>query len=128
MLGRYNAGVSLAVKDMKTAREFYLNKLGLLVEREDEYESVYSSGHVKIQVYVSTSAGNSQVTSAFWEVDNIEAEVAELRGKGVVFEHYTDMQGVQLEGDIHVASDGSEKAAWFKDPDGNILSLQSRKA
>jgi catechol 2,3-dioxygenase-like lactoylglutathione lyase family enzyme len=123
MLGRYNAGVSLAVKDLVAARAFYVDKLGLMVEKENEYESMYSSGHVKIQVYVSSFAGSNKATAAFWEVENIEGEVAELRGKGVVFEHYDDVSDTELEGDVHVMQ--GEKAAWFKDPDGNILCLHS---
>ena len=123
MLGRYNVGVSLAVKDLAAARNFYVDKLGLMVEKENDYESMYSSGHVKLQVYVSSFAGSNKATAAFWEVENIEAEVAQLREKGVVFEHYNDMSGIELQGDVHVM-DG-EKAAWFKDPDGNILCLHS---
>ena len=55
-----------------------------------------------------------------WQVDDIEAEVADLRARGVAFEHY-DMPGMTLEGDIH-AGEGM-KVAWFKDPDGNILNI-----
>jgi catechol 2,3-dioxygenase-like lactoylglutathione lyase family enzyme len=123
MLGRYDAGVSLAVKNLAAAHDFYVGKLGLLVEKQNIYESMYSSGHVKIQVYESSEAGTNKGTAAFWEVENIEAEVAELRDKGVEFEHYTDISDMQLQGDVHIM-DG-EKAAWFKDPDGNILSLHS---
>jgi catechol 2,3-dioxygenase-like lactoylglutathione lyase family enzyme len=122
MLGRYEVGVSLAVKDLATARSFYKDKLGLMVEKEGEYECTYSSGHVKVQIYVSSEAGTNKGTAATWEVDNIEAEVAELRSFGIEFEHYNSSD-MQLNGDVHVM-DG-EKAAWFKDPDGNILCLHS---
>lgn len=122
MLGRYEVSVSLAVKDLATARSFYKDKLGLMVEKEGEYECTYSSGHVKVQIYVSSEAGSNKGTAATWEVENIEAEVAELRGMGVEFEHYPN-SNMPLEGDVYVM-DG-EKAAWFKDPDGNILCLHS---
>jgi catechol 2,3-dioxygenase-like lactoylglutathione lyase family enzyme len=122
MLGRYDVSVSLPVKDLATARSFYIDKLGLMVDKESEYESTYSSGHVKIQVYVSSQAGSNKGTAATWEVENIESEVAELRSVGVEFEHDTS-SSTPLEGDVHVL-DG-EKAAWFKDPDGNILCLHS---
>lgn len=52
--------------------------------------------------------------------DDIDGVVAELKKKGIAFEHY-DMPNVERRGDLHIA--GDTKAAWFKDPDGNILSL-----
>jgi catechol 2,3-dioxygenase-like lactoylglutathione lyase family enzyme len=122
MLGRYDVSVSLPVKDIAAARSFYISKLGLLVDKESEYESTYSSGHVKIQVYVSSQAGSNKGTAATWEVENIESEVAALRSMGVEFEHDTN-SSMELQGDVHIM-DG-EKAAWFKDPDGNILCLHS---
>lgn len=125
MLGRYEVGVSLAVKDLLTAHEFYGSKLGLTIERESDYERVYSSGHVKVQVYVSSEAGTNKATAAFWEVENIEAEVAELRNKGVEFEHFPANSGMEEKGDVYISN--GEKAAWFKDPDGNILNLHSGK-
>lgn len=122
MLGRYDVSVSLPVKDLATARSFYIDKLGLMVEKESSDESTYSSGHVKIQVYVSSQAGTNKATAAVWEVENIESEVAELRNLGIEFQHDTS-PNTQLEGDIYV--DNGEKAAWFADPDGNILCLHS---
>ncbi|HUB93894.1 MAG TPA: VOC family protein [Verrucomicrobiae bacterium] len=122
MLGRYDVSVSLAVKDIATARSFYIDKLGLMVEKESADEATYSSGHVKLHVYESSQAGSNKATAATWEVENIESEVVELRNLGIEFEHDTN-SSTQLEGDIYV--DGSEKAAWFKDPDGNVLCLHS---
>ena len=72
-------------------------------------------------VYQSTYAGTNQATAITRDVGSrLEAVVAALAAKGAHFEHY-DMPGMRLEGDIHVA-DGM-KAAWLKDPDGNVLSL-----
>jgi len=123
MLGKYNVGPVLAVKDLGVAAGFYGGVLGLHPEKQDEQRIVYSSGSSTLEVYVSSFAGTNQATAATWEADDIEAEVAELNGKGVKFEHYTDMPGVKLEGDIHLM--GDEKAVWFKDPDGNILCIHS---
>ena len=123
MLGTYDAGASLAVKDLGKAAAFYGGVLGLQVVKENDYERVYSSGKSTLQVYVSTFAGSNKATAAYWTVDDVEAEVGELRGKGVEFERYADMPGVQLQGDVHVM--GDEKAAWFKDPDGNILCIHN---
>lgn len=122
MLGRYEVSVSLAVKDIEAARAFYRDKLGLMVEKEGPFECLYSSGHVKVQVYVSSEAGSNKATAATWEVENIEAETEDLRSKGIKFEHYSNAD-MQLNGDVHYIN--GEKAAWFKDPDGNILCLHS---
>ena len=66
----------------------------------------------------------SATTAASWSVgDDLDAVIADLKSKGVTFEHY-DMPDITLEGDVHVM--GELKAAWFKDPDGNILNLVSR--
>ena len=55
-----------------------------------------------------------------WVVDDVDAVVEDLNEKGVPFEHY-EMPGMRLEGDVHVA--GRMRAAWFQDPDGNVLAL-----
>ena len=63
----------------------------------------------------------NQATAATWEVDDeLEGVVESLKSKGVTFEHY-DMPGVTRDGDVHVT--GKSRAAWFKDPDGNILAV-----
>jgi len=125
MLGNANAIPTIAVKDLSAARQFYETVLGLELEREKPEAQLvlYKSGSGLVQVYVSATAGSNQSTYVTWEVSDIEAAVDELKSKGVSFEHYQDMPGVSLEGDIHVWPD--EKAAWFKDPDGNVLCLHS---
>ena len=126
MLGSYDMGPSLAVSNMETATGFYGGKLGLHVDKEDEQrqEWIYRSGNTRLQVYVSDYAGTNKATAAFWVVDDVEGEVAELRDKGITFEHYPNLPGVRMQGDVHVA--GDEKAAWFKDPDGNILCIHNQ--
>ena len=125
MLGSYDIGPSLAVSDAEVATSFYGGKLGLHVDKEDEQrqEWIYRSGSTTLQVYVSGYAGTNKATAAFWVVDDVEGEVADLRNEGITFEHYPNLPGVQLQGDIHVM--GDEKAAWFKDPDGNILCIHN---
>jgi hypothetical protein len=79
------------------------------------------SGNSTIEIYKSDFAGTNKATALTWKVgDSIEEEVKALREKGVEFEHY-EMPGTKLEGDVHVME--GMKAAWFKDPDGNILCL-----
>ena len=123
MLGQHDAIATIAVRDTKSAREFYEGKLGLKPEDTREEEVVtYGSGQSKVFVYKSDFAGTNKATAATWAVEDVDGLARELKSQGVQFEHY-DFPGMKLEGDVHVA--GSMRAAWFKDPDGNILSIVS---
>jgi catechol 2,3-dioxygenase-like lactoylglutathione lyase family enzyme len=121
MLGKAGATPMIAVRDIDRARKFYEETLEL--ETKDamggEVLEVRSGGTV-INVYRSEHAGTNQATALTFEVDDIEAEVSELKDKGIFFEQY-DMPGLEQQGDLYVAP--GMKTAWFKDPDGNILSL-----
>ena len=122
MLGDKEAIATIAVKDLKIAREFYVGKLGLKAGAQGG-PGVLSlvSGSSKVLVYESEFARTNQATSATWIVGgDLESIVEELRGKGIAFENY-DMPHTKREGDVHVS--GKMKVAWFKDPDGNFLSL-----
>ncbi len=121
MLGEKDAIATIAVRDVNVAKKFYEDTLGLKPTPAQEPGVLsYRSGHSNVLVYKSQYAGTNQATAATWTVDNIISEVQSLRAKGVVFEHY-DFPGVKRDGDVHLT--GRTKAAWFKDPDGNILSL-----
>ncbi|HEX4439562.1 MAG TPA: VOC family protein [Thermoanaerobaculia bacterium] len=123
MLREHDAVATIAVRDTAAARKFYEGKLGLEPEddRGDEVLT-YGSGQSRVFVYRSDFAGTNKATSATWTVDDVDALARELKSKGVPFERY-DMPGMTHEGDVHVA--GSMRAAWFRDPDGNILSIVS---
>ena len=123
MLKDHDAVATIAVRDTARARNFYEGKLGLKPEddRGDEVLT-YGSGRSRVFVYRSDFAGTNKATSATWTVDDVDALARELKSKGVPFERY-DMPGMTHEGDVHVA--GSMRAAWFRDPDGNILSIVS---
>jgi len=124
MLGSSDAMATIAVKDLTTAGEFYESKVGLKkLESEEGQVLVYQSGNSKVLVYVSQFAATNKATAATWVVDDVDDEVRALKGKGVAFEHY-DMPDVRHEGDVHVF--GEHRNAWFKDPDGNILSIASK--
>ena len=122
MLGGTNAIATVAVKDLKRAREFYEDVLGLRVKDAQGSEAItFESGVSHVIVYRSDYAGTNKATAINWMVgDDIEKVVATLREKGVEFEHY-DMPGLTKKGDVHVF--GTFKTAWFRDPDGNILAL-----
>jgi len=124
ILGNKTAVANLAVKDLRTARKFYEDTLGLTpIDTEGEEVIVFRSGDSTINVYRSQYAGTNQATAVTWQVENVEDTVRALRAKGITFEHY-DMPEVTRKGDVHVA--GDIKVAWFKDPDGNILNVINR--
>jgi len=121
MLGDSTVIATLAVKDIARARKFYEDILGLKRLDSPQPEVLnYKVGRSKILVYKSMFAGTNKATAATWELEDVEGVALKLKEKGVHFEHYT-MPGMTLKGDVHVA--GGFKAAWFKDPDGNILAL-----
>ena len=124
MLGNTDAIATLAVKDLAAAAEFYEGKVGLKKLASEEKEVlVYQSGNTRLLVYVSQFAGTNKATAATWAVNDVDAEARELKRRGVVFEYY-NFPGVTLEGEVHVF--GKRRNAWFKDPDGNILSIVNR--
>jgi catechol 2,3-dioxygenase-like lactoylglutathione lyase family enzyme len=124
MLADKDAAANLAVKDLKPARKFYEGTLGLKpVGHEGEHLVAYRSGVATLLVYKSQHAGTNKATAVTWTVgEKLEEIVRALKAKGVSFEHY-DLPGMTRKGDVHAAA--GMKAAWFKDPDGNILCLVS---
>jgi catechol 2,3-dioxygenase-like lactoylglutathione lyase family enzyme len=122
MLANKDAVATVAVTDLDRAKEFYGETLGL--EEGDGMEDMvatYRSGGSTILVYKSDHAGTNEATAVTWNVDDVDREVADLKAKGVTFEHY-DFPDAKLEGDVHVFQ-GNLRNAWFKDPDGNILAI-----
>jgi predicted enzyme related to lactoylglutathione lyase len=107
--------------DVARARRFYEERVGLVPREEVAGGVVYEcAGGSWIFLYQSGGAGTSKASQAFWQVDDVEAEVRELRSRGVVFEEY-DMPGLQTVNGI--ATMGGTKGAWFKDSEGNILAI-----
>jgi len=125
MLRNADVVANIAVKDMKRARAFYENTLGFTPgEQMGDQVVTYTSGQTKFTVYVSDFAGTNKATTLAWIVPDAKAAAAQLASKGVRFEHY-DMPGTTREGDVHAGH--GMRAAWFKDPDGNILQLLSEE-
>jgi catechol 2,3-dioxygenase-like lactoylglutathione lyase family enzyme len=123
MLGNKDAIATVAVKDIKAAKRFYEDQLGLKpIMAEDHGVITYKTGGSSLVVYTSQFAGTNKATSVTWSVGkDFDDIVQSLQSKGVSFEHYDGLPEVTREGDVHRA--GDFKLAWFKDPDGNILSL-----
>jgi len=124
MLARIDAMATVAVADLARATAFYEGVLGL--ERcgtPGAGVATLRSGRASIVVYESPYAGTNAATAITWGVGaKFEAIVAMLKEAGVAFEHY-DLPGAQRQGEIHAC--GEFKGVWFKDPDGNILHLNS---
>lgn len=107
-------------KDAKKARQFYEGVLGLGFVSEDQFAVVLDAHGTMVRVAAVAEFKPQQFTVMGWEVPDIKKEVARLQGQGVHFEKYgmggQDEQGIWL-------SPSGAKVAWFKDPDGNVLSL-----
>jgi len=124
MLGKSDATPMIAVQDLDRARKFYQDTLGL--QQTDDFGEGFmlKSGDTQLSVYRSEFAGTNKATALTFDVDDIQEEVSALKDKGIAFEHY-DLEGLKANGDIYEAE--GMKTAWFKDPDGNILSLIEAK-
>jgi hypothetical protein len=95
--------------------------LGFKPKQEAAGGVIYEFGeHTGCFLYPTPNAGTSKASQAFWQVDDVERVVAELRARGVEFESY-DVPGQKSENGIVTA--GGAKAAWFKDSEGNIMAL-----
>ena len=111
----------IPAKDVARARRFYEQKVGFRPTQEIAGGIVYGCGNgTGCFLYETPNAGTSQASQAFWQVDDVEREVAALKARGVVFEDY-DMPGGKSASGVVTA--GGAKAAWFKDSEGNILAL-----
>ena len=111
----------IPARDVNRARKFYEGKLGLKPKQETAGGVVYEFGErTACFLYPTGNAGTSKASQAFWQVDDIEREVAELKQRGVQFEEY-DMPDMKPKNSIYTG--GGAKAAWFKDSEGNILAL-----
>ena len=120
MLKKATIHAYIPASDMARARKFYEQKIGLTPKQEFADGVVYECGGADVFMYPTPNAGTSKASQAFWEVDDIETEVAELRSRGVTFEEY-DMPGVTMKDGIAVG--GGAKTAWFKDTEGNIMAI-----
>lgn len=113
----------IPAKDLARARKFYEEVVGLVPEEEYAGGVVYVCGTNGVFLYPTPNAGTSQASQAFWQVQDVEAEVAELKSRGVQFEEY-DLPGVTMKNSIATA--GGAKTAWFKDSEGNIMAVSQR--
>ena len=121
MLTRSQVTTIVPVMDLERARAFYEGRLGLTpVGRKADGAFEMRAGGASIALSPRPEPARNPYTALSFEVADVAAEVKELTGRGVVFEDY-DLPGLKTVNKVCVL--GSERAAWFKDPDGNILCI-----
>jgi len=107
--------------NMARARQFYEDKLALGRGEPSGPGLIFKcAGGTGFFMYPTPGAGSNQASCAFWQVDDIQATVAWLKGRGVVFEEY-DTPDMKTEDSIFTG--GGAMAAWFKDTEGNIMAV-----
>lgn len=126
MLKDSNTATMIPAKDLAGTRRFYEDVLGFEAAEDTPEAIVYKTGNSQFNLYLTDFGGTAQHTLMGWLVDDIEATVDELTSKGVTFEQY-DFPGFKTDAK-GIAEMGAEKGAWFKDPEGNILSVWTKPA
>jgi catechol 2,3-dioxygenase-like lactoylglutathione lyase family enzyme len=110
----------LLTTDPDAALKFYRDVLGLKFIRDDGFALIFDSNGVMLRIGKTDAFTPAPNTVLGWESDDIESATRDLVQKGVVFQRYPNMQqdtqGIQT-------FPGGDKVAWFKDPDGNVLSI-----
>lgn len=110
-------------KDFRRAKIFFMKKLGLRFVAQDKFALVFESGGTTIRVVKVGEFQPAGFTILGWRVADVAENVRTLSARGVEFERYPWMEQDAL--GIWTAPGGTQ-VAWFKDPDGNVLSLSSR--
>jgi catechol 2,3-dioxygenase-like lactoylglutathione lyase family enzyme len=111
----------IPTRDGDAARDFYEKKVGLRFISDDQFAVVFQSGENMIRISRAGSFTPAPYTILGWQSSNIERDVRDMSARGITFESY-DYMGAQDELGIWTAPGGA-KIAWFKDPDGNTLSI-----
>ncbi|GAA2579829.1 VOC family protein [Streptomyces violaceus] len=129
MLARARVATRLPTQDLDRARRFYAEKLGLEPVDERPGGLLYRCGGGEFVLFRSTGASPGTFTQMALEVDDIDAAVAELKGRGVVFEE-VDLPGfrtrdgiAEIEGNYPSKGARGERGAWFRDSEGNMLGI-----
>jgi catechol 2,3-dioxygenase-like lactoylglutathione lyase family enzyme len=129
VLARSDVQTRLPAQDLERARRFYAEKLGLHPVEERPGGLRYRCGSTLFALFASTGKPSGEHTQMGWKVDDIEEAVAELRGRGLVFEEF-DFPGMRtVDGIVDIEgaypSDGGigERAVWFRDSEGNLIGI-----
>jgi len=120
MLGSTNIVAFVPTRDAEKARAFYQEVLGLRFIKDDGFALMFDANGIMVRVAKSGDFKPAQFTILGWEIHGIEKVVASLQQRGVIFERFGFFEQDKL--GIWTAPTG-DKVAWFKDPDGNVLSV-----
>jgi catechol 2,3-dioxygenase-like lactoylglutathione lyase family enzyme len=120
MLGEHPLIAMIATTQLQRAREFYARTLGLKLIEDGWFALVFMAGGTRLHIQKVKEFSPLPFTAMGWTVADIAAAAGALANKGVKFERYDGMK--QDDGGIWTTPDGA-KVCWFKDPDGNTLSL-----
>lgn len=129
MLQSSKVAARIPVSNLERAKAFYSDKLGLTPSEERPGGLRYRCGSGEFSLYQSSGSASGEHTQMAWEVDDIEAAVEELRSRGVAFEEYnlpglTTVNGIaDVAGNYPSKGGAGERAAWFKDSEGNLLAI-----
>jgi catechol 2,3-dioxygenase-like lactoylglutathione lyase family enzyme len=123
MLARARVAARLPTQDLERARRWYAEKLGLEPSEERPGGLLYKFSNGEFALFASAGASDGSFTQMAFEVDDIDATVAELRERGVVFE---EAGIVEVEGNYPSKGGKGERAAWFRDSEGNMLGMGQR--
>ncbi|KUN13518.1 VOC family protein [Streptomyces canus] len=129
MLARGRVATRLPAQDLDRARRFYAEQLGLEPVDERPGGLLYRCGGADFALFESAGASPGTFTQMGWEVDDIETVVSQLRRRGVVFEE-VDLPGFRtkngiadIDGNYPSKNARGERAAWFRDSEGNLLGI-----
>ena len=129
LLENGHVATRLPAQDLERARRFYAEKLGLEPVDERLGGLLYRCAGGQFALFASAGASSGTFTQMAWEVDDIEATVAALRARGLVFEDY-DLPGLRtvdgiadIEGNYPSKGASGERGAWFRDSEGNLLGV-----
>jgi catechol 2,3-dioxygenase-like lactoylglutathione lyase family enzyme len=123
------AATRIPVQDLDRARRFYAEKLGLEPSEERPGGLLYRCAGGEFALFDSAGGSPGTFTQMAWAVDDIEATVAEMKARGVVFEE-VDLPGLrtvdgiaEVSGNYPSKGGKGERAAWFRDSEGNMLGI-----
>ncbi|MGH2656557.1 MAG: VOC family protein [Actinomycetota bacterium] len=119
MLSDYPIGAMIPCNDLARAKSFYTDALGFKVIKEEDEGVQFESGGVRFDIYPTRASGGT-ATVAGWIVPNVEAEMEDLRSRGVQFEDI-DVPGIKTVNGL--AQMEGFKGGWFKDSEGNVLAV-----
>lgn len=126
MLGQFDAVPTLATSDIAKSRDFYENVLGFVPHAVQNEGVIYTSGSGLFMVYPSAFAGTNKATYVSFQIpnDQFDSEIEGLRRAGITLDEFEFADAVWEDGVMHY---GEERGVWFRDPDGNILSVETHR-